>query len=475
MSKVFMNGHRRNIFILVCLFIVTRVLMYMVRPFYFDPITFYMQYLDPVVLKNDLLNGLWHLHSQPPLFNAFLGLLLKFSPEGMAPLVCQGIYSLMTLAVVLGVYEILRFKKTPAWLCFVASCLVMLFPTVIKAETWLFYSCPVIFLIMMSTVCLARFAEKGSAVHFALFILLAAVLVLTRSFFHLILWMIPVAVLGAGYAVYRSRSSVVYAVIVPVIGLCLAGTIYLKNYFQYGMFTASTWQGMNVAAMTGYVGEGELDKMIVSGVVTPLVKIPRFSSPETYFKYYQARPCTGEAVLDSPIKTTRESNWNNEICVRASAEYQKNTMYIVKKHPAKYFMAVVNASYIFFGLAPYLYFWDYGKWGITGGESFIVMARKIAYIYVVPAFLFVMFLAGFAGLAGRLGARVNGGLESGRREWCPVTAYMLFNVVYVFVVANALELGEGCFMRVPVDPLLIIGCALLIQGRTGRVFDRITG
>ena len=44
------------------------------------PLSFAYQYLDPVLLKSDLLRSLLYLHSQPPLFNLFLGTVLKVSP-----------------------------------------------------------------------------------------------------------------------------------------------------------------------------------------------------------------------------------------------------------------------------------------------------------------------------------------------------------------------------------------------------------
>ena len=40
-----------------------------------------MQYLDPLLLKSDLLKSLFYLHSQPPIFNLFLGIVLKLSQQ----------------------------------------------------------------------------------------------------------------------------------------------------------------------------------------------------------------------------------------------------------------------------------------------------------------------------------------------------------------------------------------------------------
>ena len=42
-----------------------------------DPLTWYWQYIEPALLKERLLESLFYLHSQPPLFNLLLGLTFK--------------------------------------------------------------------------------------------------------------------------------------------------------------------------------------------------------------------------------------------------------------------------------------------------------------------------------------------------------------------------------------------------------------
>lgn len=41
--------------------------------------------------------------------------------------------------------------------------------------------------------------------------------------------------------------------------------------------------------------------------------------------------------------------------------------------------------------------------------------------------------------------------------------FMVFNIIYVTAVSNLLEIKEGCFYRMPIDPLLFIGAALAVQ------------
>lgn len=46
-----------------------------------SPLDSAKQFLDPTLLQHDLLSSLWYLHSQPPLFNLFLGLVLKAASD----------------------------------------------------------------------------------------------------------------------------------------------------------------------------------------------------------------------------------------------------------------------------------------------------------------------------------------------------------------------------------------------------------
>ena len=54
--------------IILAVFIASRLIFsFMGGAFIAKPLAFAMQYLDPVLLKDDLLQSLFYLHSQPPL------------------------------------------------------------------------------------------------------------------------------------------------------------------------------------------------------------------------------------------------------------------------------------------------------------------------------------------------------------------------------------------------------------------------
>ena len=70
--------------IIVLVFIVSRLIfIFNGGDFVAKPLDFAMQYLDPLLLKSDLLKSLFYLHSQPPIFNLFLGIVLKLSSNSI--------------------------------------------------------------------------------------------------------------------------------------------------------------------------------------------------------------------------------------------------------------------------------------------------------------------------------------------------------------------------------------------------------
>ena len=78
------------------------------------PLTFYIQFLDPELLRHDLLRSLFYLRDQPPLFNAFLGVVLKLFPLHYAQ-AFEAIYVAGGIAFGVILYELMvRMRVAPA-------------------------------------------------------------------------------------------------------------------------------------------------------------------------------------------------------------------------------------------------------------------------------------------------------------------------------------------------------------------------
>src|SRR5262249_36950820 len=105
-----------------------------------DPFGRYFQLLDPDLLQSHLLQSLWYLHSQPPLFNGFLGVVAKL-PGPQSPVLTAS-YLLFGLALTLVLYRLLiALGFSPWWAAGIAIVYAVL-PQTVLVENWLFYDYP---------------------------------------------------------------------------------------------------------------------------------------------------------------------------------------------------------------------------------------------------------------------------------------------------------------------------------------------
>ena len=78
MIRKWSNIVEKNIWIIFFIFLFSRVLAYVFNvDFDYSPIYKYWQYLDINTLRNNLIDGVWYNHAQPPFFNLLLGIILK--------------------------------------------------------------------------------------------------------------------------------------------------------------------------------------------------------------------------------------------------------------------------------------------------------------------------------------------------------------------------------------------------------------
>ena len=450
---------RIDLFVVIALHIVVRLIVYSKIPFKYYTIDHNIHYLDSVVLRRNLLGSLRDLHMQPPLFNAFLGIMLKLFPT-YNPLILSALYFLMGLAISCLSYLIVIHLTKRRLVSIVAACTVMLFPPLIQADRWLLYIYPVTLLLLCACFFIIHI-QKNIGVQIS-FIAICAAIALTRSFFHLIVWLVPVLFLFLFLMVRFNRAARYKALVICLLAWILSSVPYFRNYAGYGMFTSSTFQGHNIAVMTTYIGEKDIASMISQGKVTPLARIARLSPPEVYYNYFHKKPRTGREVLDASYKFSGAINWNNEIYAIASKEYQQNTLKLIKAYPGAYLKAVLNELYIFFGTEPYRFWRERSEWLKFCENSVTHSAVDIGRLAGIPLLIFGMYLMALTGLILRVGSDIKkySISETINSRRCEI--FMLFNLVYVLLIANLLELGEGCFLRMPIDPFMIIVAAVFI-------------
>jgi hypothetical protein len=422
-----------------------------------------MQALDPALLRNDLGMSILTLHSQPPLYNLFLGFFLKLVPDAMEKSAMGLLFVALTLFIVLGVHRLARARGVSARVAVVTACLFSLWPPILWGEERPGYHIPIIAMLVGMALLLDRFVATSRLRHALLFLLLAASLPLTRSFFHLIVWMVPVIALLLRVAHVTAHDRWVRLIIPAFLCIVPVYAVYHLNLVHHGMFTASTWQGMNLAGIVTHAPTEGVEKLIDAQRVTPLARIKRFSSPGDYYRYYYGRDPRYQKFhtpsLDDTVKSTGSINWNHKIYAKASREYQRNTFAIARAYPLRTALGVVNQAYIFCSVQTYTIFGTADRWWVPG-PSALGAVKVVALVYIVPtAILIALLLALRYYLRGvKRGGRTFFGGEPTR----PTDLFIGFTLLYTIVVACVAELGEGSIMRAQIDPFLAVAVSVVI-------------
>lgn len=470
--KALLSGRWAAPLALVVLFSATRLFLFTGFPFSINFLDIGMQMLDPALLKGDLLASLVYQHTQPPLFNALVGVVLKITPSReAAALLFSWLYAGMGLFLVLGVFYLARALGTSRRLAVTAAALFVFWPPNIweqhfnhpPPERWLSYDYPSAFLVMAMALLLARHRDTGRPLYLAIFLLTGAAVCLTRPLFHPLLWMLPLAI----WALWRMRGGPVERtrlfVSVSVLALLLAVWPAARNYLLTGWFTPSTFQGMNLASRVAFVAPHDVARLVEGGKVTPLALVPRFSEPSVYMRYYGETRETGRTVLDDPVKSTGSPNFNHYIVVRASREYQRNTVALAAAYPGAVLKSLVNGLFLYFGFEPNQYLWELNNppWGFW----------KVDFPPLKPAGTLwplryvlgpVFFAAIYFGVV----------LAMLRQRRDPVCLFIAFALLYIFLVSNLVEMGHNGIFRKQVDSLLFAAAATLAAGLPGRFRHR---
>lgn len=332
----------RNICLLTGLFVLTRLAFHQAglsfNLCYFET---GWQSIDLPILKEKYWESLFYLHSQPPLFNAFIGLVLKLFPTYYA-LVFQSVYLLIGITQLFLLYLIAEKLKMPPlfqWGVCVYYCLC---PSVILYENWLFYTYPISLIITASAYQLIAYFQSFKDKHLYYFFMLLCTLLLTRSFFHLAYFLIfPL------YLVFIERISVRKIGLSMAIPLLLIVAWMGKNSYLYNHFSTSTWLGMNVSRIM--LRNMPLDEWIKEGRIHKVCKYGAFNAVEYYQSCIDSSTSyPGVSVLHNHKKVTDSLNFNHIDYIQTSDIFLRASIYAIKHRPSQYLQNVAYAHAIYF-------------------------------------------------------------------------------------------------------------------------------
>ncbi len=427
------------------------------------------QQLDLSQLQHNFVQSIWYLHSQPPLFNATIGFLLKLPAQLRTPTaVFVGLA--LGLGIALCSYYLCLELHVPSWAAFVVSALVVLDPASVFYQNLFFYTYLTTFGLVFAALCGARYLRKGRGAWGAgYFGCLAGVLLLNSSF----QWPWLLVVAAPVMLVFRRRwRSVLVIALVPI--LCVT-VWYAKNAIVFHTYTTSSWVGMNLARITTEEATPrQLQTLMKAGKITPVSGIIPFSAgPKAYGPKFSSHPRTGVPVLDDLTKSDGSINLNNVNFIAISNEYLHNDLQFIEAYPGSYARAVVKATHIFFvpcdqyvapitkAISGYAHVYDLlvnwqpasthtGKGSHAAATGSGPSLAQISWSTVLE-WLVTLLLAPL--LAWR------------RRHDLPYAltlGFIWMTALYLFVVTNFVEIGENNRFRFDMGPLPLIATVAVV-------------
>lgn len=456
---------------LTAVFVASR-LLYRTAGVHFDSGTlgFYWQYLDPRLLATDLWRSVLHLHSQPPLFNLFLGAILHL-PGGWAHLAFHAVFAGCGLALGLALLALAARLGVPRWLRLPAAALFLASPAVLLNENLLFYSYPVMTALLLAALCLHRFLASGRRADGLACCGLLAAVALTQSLFHLIF----LAIVTAGAVLVAQpplRRAALAAAALPLLAVVLW---YARSAALFGTFSSSSWLGMSAAKVATKLMPASERSALAAEPAETILAVEPFSPLAAYAGVAGLPPLpppTGVPALDEAVKSTGAPNLNHLAYVDLSRRYLAATRHLVRRDPRGYLRGTGAAWLVYLRSGADSAWLGDNRRRIAGFSRWF---DRLAYLQLEP----------FTGQLGPshvawsivllLPIALVHGARLARRSWlagdlagAATVLFLIVTVLYVAVVGNSVELGENNRFRFETEPLALVLLLLWMSDLVGR-------
>jgi hypothetical protein len=398
--------------------------------------------------------------------NLVAGFVLQASPTNYQE-IFNATYFIIGLFLASGLYLLGIHLQLQPWLSALVTIWFMASPGTVLYEHLLGYGYPLTALLTLSGIFLFRFALSGGSRWGGLFFFALATITLLWGFFHIIWFFCAILI---ALALIPERKKVILAALLPFL---LVTGWYSKNLFQVGQFTASTWAGMNLSKIATFrTPEKERKELVRSGTLSEFALIPPFRNPQVYLKLLPETPLTGIPLLDEPETFLHTRNHHHLVYAEASQMYLHDALRVISLMPGYYLRSIRQAVYIYFHSAsdfdPILgnrkKIWEFDLWwnrifhgqwqsDETSIERNSSMSAKHVGWWIVAGFLIVT--PGSVALLwknrGNLAEPAN-----------VLILFMTYNIIYVTLIGNVMDIGENNRFRYTIDPFLLILLVFLL-------------
>jgi hypothetical protein len=321
-----MSSPQMGVVVLAVFFALSR-LVYRALGVRFDalPLDYFQQYPDPLLLRTDLIRTSYYFHMTPPLYNLFLGVLLKlFGAHYVTAL--HAVYFIGGLFLAVFMYLLMRSLGAGQIPSLLLTAIFAASPATVLYENWLYPDYLVAALLPFEAWLLGRAVQRRSLPTLAAFFFIAGLIVLARSYYHLG-WLILCAALVL--LLCRSwRRAVLVTAAVPIL---LGVALYAKDYVVFGFFSGTSAAGINAYTLTTLqLTDSEREQLHAEGKISVLGIDPNAwmaEHPQVLIRQ------TGVPTLDEQTKSTGSPNWGNAGYIEVWNQYSKDAAATVRAKP----------------------------------------------------------------------------------------------------------------------------------------------
>ena len=433
----------------------------------------YVHFLDPELLRTRLIESLFYLHIQPPLFNLFAGLVLKVTPD--ASWLFHLVYLTLGLGLYTGAFALQTKLGVGRGIAYLLSSLFLLSPTFVLFEHFLVYELPCAALLVLAALALARFLDSRRRGALAAFLLALFLLCGMRTTFHLgwfaLMWGVVIA------AARGQRRRVFLYGLAPFL-LLLA--VPAKNLLLFSEFTNCTFAGKNLWIMTaGNLRWDDKVRLVEAGKLSEVSLVNRWASLDAYPPQYRDVPARFEHIpaLRDEYKSNGAVNYNHYGHIGVCRAYEKDAVYALTHRPRAYLIAVALSAYRYFApaterpvspenkasMAPLIACYDrfiYGKWPfpMAPGNPFRERGGHAPFLVLLIGLPLLFVFGLYRTVTDRC---------ANRRL---LLAFMLFNIFMIGALGCALDFTDTARYRFMTDAFYValLGMALEAAARWWR-------
>jgi hypothetical protein len=354
--------------LLIGFFILSRIAYFILGVRFDDsPLHIFWQYVDPILLKEQLFESIFYLHSQAPIFNSLLGFFLKISASNFS-LLFWGFHILLGLNIACLLFLILKkycSSSTSLCIAIIFSCN----PITILYENWLFYPYFIAFLIIFLVFSYMKFIETQKVYYIYLLSPTLLLICLTKASYSLVFFIAIFLFVIFSIKVKKLSFNTTKVYLPFVLSFLILFMFYLKNYYLFDTFSLSSWGGLQLwFALSYQYHPDEIKNLSDTGVISEFPKTlsDNFSA---YSPISQNSTLTGlnfpnVPVLQNRYKSSGSVNYNYWEYIIRSKNLLHDSSKLIAYNPIRY------CKIILFSLMVY-------TWPGDEADPFNIYSKKI--------------------------------------------------------------------------------------------------